>query len=241
MSTQQAQVDAIVREVLRRLRGATGPKAVDAANPGVATPGLVTPPTATALVLSQRLITQEDLTGRLDNMKSVIVPPRAVVTPAARDYLRERGVELLRGDRNTSSLTPSSAALVVGVAETSFEPSELLRLLRRQGIEAEQQANTGLITVVDELAGHVSRGGRLGLLLTERAATALCLANRIRGVRAAVASDAATVAAAIRDIGVNLLIVEPRGRSLHQLKQIVDRYASGSPHACPPALAQRLG
>jgi hypothetical protein len=59
-------------------------------------------------------------------------------------------------------------------------------------------------------------------------------------VRAALGNDVAMVAAAIKEVGVNLLIVEPTGRGLHQLKQIVGRFTSGAPHACPAELTARL-
>jgi ethanolamine utilization cobalamin adenosyltransferase len=47
------------------------------------------------LSLSTRVVTAVELNGKLEGIKRIEVPRRAVVTPAARDYLRERGVQLI--------------------------------------------------------------------------------------------------------------------------------------------------
>lgn len=82
MSISQADIERIVQEVLRRL----------------AEMNLV-PPVAVAartLSLPQRVVTMADLKGKLEGVQRVEVPQRAVVTPAARDYLRDMGVQLQR-------------------------------------------------------------------------------------------------------------------------------------------------
>jgi hypothetical protein len=48
--------------------------------------------------LSERVITLSQLEGQLDGVVRLHVAERAVITPAARDLLKERGVELVRGD-----------------------------------------------------------------------------------------------------------------------------------------------
>ena len=237
MSLSEVEIERVVREVLRRLPGEAGADA-DGSKP---TETIQAETKHSGLELDQRLITQADLAGRLDGVQMVTAPERAVVTPAALDHLRERGVRLVRRETKKNGAKQSqNVSLIVGVADAAFRPAELVRLLREQGIEVEQVAASGLTGVVDELADQVGKGGRTGLLLTDQAAAGACLANRSSGVRAACVASLAGVEAAIRTLGVNLLIVEPAGRGLHELKQIVGRYASGAPHACPVALASKL-
>jgi hypothetical protein len=86
------QLEWIVREVVRRLR-------VDLPLPpgegrGEGAPDPTTPPTATHITLTQTLITTATLERQLAGVARISVPPRAVVTPAARDMLKERGIEL---------------------------------------------------------------------------------------------------------------------------------------------------
>jgi len=83
----EEQVEWIVVEVVRRLR------LLEAGNERVA--GLeVGSPTA-ELVLKERLVTLRLLEGRLTGIKRVMVPPRAVVTPAVKDELKARKIQLV--------------------------------------------------------------------------------------------------------------------------------------------------
>ena len=75
--------ERIVEEVIRRLleRGV----------------GVRTEPAANAeLVLDEKVITLRTLEDRIAGIRRVVVQPRAVVTPAVKDDLKERGIELVR-------------------------------------------------------------------------------------------------------------------------------------------------
>ena len=79
----QEQLEWIVSEVVRRLRGATS------VEPAAATVNNL-------LALGDRLVTLETLRGRLDGITQLEVPAKAIVTPAVVDLLNERQVQLLR-------------------------------------------------------------------------------------------------------------------------------------------------
>lgn len=75
--------ERIVREVLRRLVAM----------------GIGVQPLhgeASELVLAERVVTLATLAGRLAGVGRVVVGARAVVTPSARDQLRDSGIELVR-------------------------------------------------------------------------------------------------------------------------------------------------
>lgn len=84
MSLSEADIERVVQEVLRRLAAMTPLSPVAA---------------STTLSLSTRVVTMAALNRKLDGVQRVEVPYRAVVTPAARDYLRERGVQLAYGTK----------------------------------------------------------------------------------------------------------------------------------------------
>lgn len=85
MTFSEDQVERIVREVVRRLLALES----SAGNRPALAEG-------NALTLDERVISMETLRGRLEGVRRVAVTRRAVVTPAARDLLRERGVDLER-------------------------------------------------------------------------------------------------------------------------------------------------
>jgi hypothetical protein len=237
MSVGENEIERIVREVLARLAPVSpsdASRSVSTASP-VLNPG--------ALSLSNRLVTVSELDGRLEGVRTVIVPPRAVITPAARDLLRQRGVTVasarLSWEKGMGATAGTVKSIVLGKAATSYEPLALIRALKQDGCEVEQVARTGLTGVIDDLADLAARGGKRCLLLTDESAAAACLANRLRGVRAATAADAAGVTRAGKSIGVNLLIVEPARRSLFQLRGIAREFLR-SQAECPPEYANRL-
>jgi len=69
----------------------------------------------------------------------------------------------------------------------------------------------------------------------------VCLANRVAGVRAIAAADPATAVEAARAVGANVLVADPRGKGLYQLKQLASAFCRGGPWACPEVLRPRLG
>lgn len=80
MTATPEQLEWIVQEVIRRLRDGGG-----------------NPPAGGELRLSDRVVTLAALKDRLANVQRVVVPAKAVVTPAVQDELKARQIELVRG------------------------------------------------------------------------------------------------------------------------------------------------
>ncbi|HZL88245.1 MAG TPA: hypothetical protein VFB96_07695 [Pirellulaceae bacterium] len=85
MSFTEADVERIVSEVIRRLRAMDSSAA--AAAPA---------PVGHDLVLTERVITMRTIDGQLGGVQRLLVPAKAVVTPAVRDELKQRKIELVR-------------------------------------------------------------------------------------------------------------------------------------------------
>lgn len=112
MTYTEEQVVAIVLEVVRRLEGLAGTSGARLCAGGVATcrcggfagegreraaaPRAMEDASGAELVLTERVISQRLVAGRLEGVARVVVRPRAVVTPLVRDELKRRGIELVR-------------------------------------------------------------------------------------------------------------------------------------------------
>lgn len=81
------QLEWIVSEVVRRLLAIAGAEWPAGSEP---------PRTPADLAPAERVITAMSLDGKLTGITRLVVPPHAVVTPAARDLLKDRQVELVR-------------------------------------------------------------------------------------------------------------------------------------------------
>ena len=186
---------------------------------------------ATVVELASRVITLDHLEGKLEGVKQVAVPRRAVITPAARDELNRRGIAI--GYAIAVQQSKPRPTVVWGQAETNYEAARLLDALARERISIESLAQSGLTQVIDELSDEINKGGKPAILLTAKAAVAVCLANRRRGVRAVMAQSVATTMQAVRAVGGNLLVVDPVGRSGFELKRLAGQFIAGAPYVCP--------
>ena len=180
-----------------------------------------------------------EVAGKLESIRRLIVPPKAVVTPAVRDELHRQNVSL-------AFATPADdrprelPRLVLVTAGRRLDATALIDAIGRQGIAAQPHASDCLIAATDLLADEVTRPGTLGLLITRHPAAAVCLANRHRSVRAASATDVAMVAAAVESVGANVLVIDPNLTGPVQQKQIVTEFCRGGTRDCPEVFRERL-
>ncbi len=216
MAEPSIDIDRVVREVLAKL---------DFAPPEGDTDG--------ELVVSARVVTLSDVEGRLEKIRRLVVPPRAVITPAVRDELIRRNVALAYASPESTGAAVASR-LVLVATDKRFDPTPLLGALRSQGIDAQQHRCDCLIAATDRLAGEITQPRTLGVLLTRHVAAGLCLANRLRGVRAVSGIDD------VDSVGANLLVLDPAAVSMYQLRQIVGSFCRAGVRQCPEALRERL-
>jgi hypothetical protein len=78
MTYTEQDVERIVVEVIRRLGG------------------MPLTNTQSELTLDEHVVTMRSIEGKLAGVTRVVVTARAVVTPAVKDELNERNIELLR-------------------------------------------------------------------------------------------------------------------------------------------------
>lgn len=255
MSQLVNDVELVVREVLAQLAAAsaTGAQQPSCANrpaSGAANtsapskvPSVVPVESApvdqsNVLTVTARVVTMNDVAGRLDSIRRLVVSRQSVVTPAVRDELLRRGIALEHAD--TQKDRPAPVRLALMTTGTDFDPASLVAALTREGFQVERSASDCLIAAVDTLAAEVSKPDTLGVLVTPHAAAGLCLANRLARVRAVAGADAPAVAAASAAVGANLLVADPRTGSFFQLKQAITEFARAGVRPCPDVFRKKL-
>jgi hypothetical protein len=256
MSVQTMDIERVVREVLAEL-GAVRKNSTE--RPAVVIPerpatvvaegaGAQSPaPQSQAgdsnhngdLVVTSRVVTMLDVSGRLDAARRLIVSREAIVTPAVRDELLRRGMTLAYGD-SSNGRTAAPVRLVVMTAGTDFDPAALAAGLAREGLNVEHSASDCIISATDQLAAEIGRSGTLGVLLTRHTAAGMCLANRLRGVRAVTGGDAPAVALAAAAVGANLLVIDPEAGTFFQLRQMASEFCRLGMRSCPGPFLTRL-
>ena len=191
------------------------------------------------LVISARVVTMDEVLGRLDSVRRVVVSREAIVTPAVRDELLRRGIALTFAD--SSNCRPTAVRLRAYDVGNRFRSGGARgRRWPARASVSECAAADCLIAATDQLAAEVSKPETLGVLLSPHAAAGLCLANRLSGVRAITACDAPGVAAAAAAVGANLLAADPQAGSFFQLKQMITEFGRGGVRPCPAVFRERL-
>jgi hypothetical protein len=91
MTFTEEQFERIVREVMRRLGVAVGREA----NHGRAARDECSSSAVRELRVMDRVVTMRSIEGQLNGVARVVVKRRTVVTPAVKDELKKRKIELV--------------------------------------------------------------------------------------------------------------------------------------------------
>jgi hypothetical protein len=190
------------------------------------------------LTVSQRVVSLAGLDGRLDGVRQLVVPPRAIVTPSVRDELRRRQIALVFGP--PAAAAESEEGRLVLMAAGPFDPAALAAALAAEGLMVDAHRSSCVIAATDRLASRLAEEKTVGLLATDNIVAGLCLANRLPGVRAVLGTSAGTIAAEASSVGANLLVASPAVLSPVQLKQVAVEFCRHASHECPEVFRKRL-
>jgi hypothetical protein len=188
--------------------------------------------------IGERVVTLE-LVARLPaGTRQVTVPPRAVVTPSARDFARDKGIAIVHASASPA-VTPAAAArlFVVAHADCVGDVAGRAAAIVRSVPGAWQIPPSGLADVLQAIATHASRDGARAVLLTGRPTAAVILANRHPSVRGVSGRDAAALNAAAAETAANLLVVHPRDFVGGGLERLCAGFAAREQGPVPAELA----
>jgi len=240
MVTQPVEIEPdvlerIVREVAQRLRAMPRPMTMpDDKNSSTQARAMAStvPPTADVVRLAVPVVTLAAVTGRLEGVKEVAIGPRTILTPAVKDLLAQQRITVTRSATQTVPTT-GPPLLVAGMTTAGHAPESYWQQLERLGMDCQQVAGSSLTGILQELAPLLASGTCQGMLLTDQTAVALCLANRQPGIRAILATGVDALRRDAQDVGANLLVVSPLGRTAYQVGRMAREFCRLGALACP--------
>jgi hypothetical protein len=207
-----AAVDAAVRAVLAGL------------GPGRGLAGAA----READLFAGRLLALRNVEQLPEGTRAIGVAPGTVVTPLARDFLKARGIAL-------RTVAKGDIARVNHPGEWGFAIEEAagsgtIEALRRSWLEDDWRELDATPGAAARWVAEVPVRG--ALVVTDEASVAVWRACRLAGVRAASVADPDAVSRAVNRLGVNLLVVEPAGKSISWMKQLGATFRrAGAPEA----------
>jgi ribose 5-phosphate isomerase RpiB len=176
-------------------------------------------PVVTAILLNDLLRVGEEI--RLQK--------QSLITPAARDWIKEHDVPITWLEDSN----PGNGSLAVVMDDSLEEMRAMRTMLDRNGGLAEVikpgQEIDGLISATRKLCGMVNRNEvSRGVVFAQDGAVPVCVANKHKGIRAALGMNVPMVEDAVRKLGVNLLVIEYPNMTTYQMKQMIERMLKGA-------------
>jgi hypothetical protein len=219
-----AWIEQVVRRVLLRLADRPAASVVDRAEAGTRSNLPLSPstdrstgstsPDRPALVCDQTVVSVVWLEQHWAGQHQVQLGSRAVVTPAARDWLRSKQIESIRGvasQHSTGLVAPS--VLVAG--STSLWRQIADRICPRQARRLGDQA--GDDAMLREVRSELLLGHQKIAILWPDHPHALCWqAARDAQLRPAVLSDPMSIDRLLQEVPANLLMIDGFGWTPHQ-------------------------
>ncbi len=191
--------------------------------------------------MTRTLVTVRTLVEQVRTHGRIELPADALITPAARDWLR--GTHLRVATRPASASGPPTGPVVYFVGDARQpDVQTLLPTLERsyprlRFLPYDGQIAGLLAAVRAACAGLSECSQRRGVVLVSDGAPVCCLANRFAGVRAAILAAPSALFGLIRALGVNLLILERPRMSLAQIRAAITSFVAGRPSIAPEIAA----
>lgn len=218
MSTDANQIELLVREILARIAQQT--KTVSEAS--TTTPAEVK---SGELELMSNVISVQSLEGKLREITTVRVRQQAVVTPAARDLLRNAKVTLVRGAKLNSVTSETETAQVRPAALLVLSPEKLVEVLKKQLCPRRalvDSADKNVDQIVMRLQASLSQGHRLGVVIAENSFELNMAINRV-GIRSVRIGSWTDFQLALREAAPDVWVLDSRHLNIPAIKNVCNR------------------
>lgn len=223
MNFSSEQIEAITQGVLRELssRGIS----ISAARQGTDVCGNKSGSTVEGI--SERVITEEVLSGSRASQGRIAIPADAVITPSGRDYLRRHGLSVVRGQSSKTKASAGSLLTIGHCGSVTAAATSLGWTISAAACE------------FDAARQSIRLAGGQPVICCGGVATAVaCLLNRDTGVRAAVASAGDDPEPVFRLMKPQVMCMNSKGWSFVETVRLM-RLMSTSGQA-PPAKWREL-
>jgi ribose 5-phosphate isomerase RpiB len=189
-----------------------------------------------------RVLTALDLRHSLNGHRELALSARTVITPLAAEEIRANGIRVSRRpveDQPAASVRWGYAQeRPHAIVQSAVQALERQGMLFRQLRSPEQTSSCRWARAVAECVARGECAG--GVVFCDDAGLLCCVANKLAGLRAAVANSVEQAARATLTLGANLLVVELLGRTFFEVRQILRTCHSVDVPACPAGVACTL-
>ena len=188
--------------------------------------------------MSRPVVTAKMLDDLVRTRTPIVLAKGALVTPAARDWLKEHAVPVAWQETPGGCGRSLAAVLDPKVPELRA----MRAMLDRAGglVEViEPSPGAGAIAAATrKLCSRIRRGeASKGVVFAIDGAVPVCVANKFANIRAALGACVPMVEEAVRELGINVLVIEYPHLTPYLMRQMIDRFVAGSTMPRPEVAA----
>ena len=218
---QDELIKAIIKEVkkvlaLKGVEVASSPASISpAGSPATAAPapGVIDQSLGSRDMSGKQVITQKDLEPLQG--QSITVSKKAVITPLAIDYAREKGIAITKVDQAPEKKSGGGnlqSVVTVALAVAPDFPSDSMvvkNFLASKGVQINEFSGKSYETAVNNLTNAVSSGAAsFGVCVEKAGMLGPIYANRNKNIRAVHCRETIDARAARVDIGANVIVID---------------------------------
>jgi hypothetical protein len=222
MTFTPEQFELIVQRVIQQL-GTTGAAIAPApARESARLAPATDPAAAPGIRIAGQVITQELLAASATGTSLVRIAGKAILTPSARDFVKQHGIKIVREDASSSG---AAATIRWQVLVTKSTPQISAAIDGLSGIVCDIRLLGAAAEAAAQAISALCRGeAHQVVVFTEQPELVACLANRNETVRAAAVAETADVERVRLHLQANLLALDPATRSVHELRSILKAF-----------------
>jgi hypothetical protein len=211
-------VELIVQRVLEHLAtpGRGAPAAVPAADAPPA-------PALQGFRISTQVVTQAVLAESVNGSTTVRIGHKAIITPSALDFVRQRGIEIVREPAAVMVNTGARWQVIVTTSHPHIAPA--VEGLQQFGIKCVSRLSGLPAEAAAQVTSAICRGDADKVVVfTAEPELVACLVNRNERIRAAAVADAAALVRTQRELRPNVLAIDPSNRGIHELRTLLKAF-----------------
>ena len=235
-TVDQALIEQIVSNVLAQLQPASVRPVTESPKSTLKTMAvekLMTVEKPAVIELTASVITADLLEATARAGQPLKIGRRSILTPSARDWLHTKRMDWSRIDKlavGGSSMTKGAARWQLIVQTVTPTVKALQDGLKRQPEGWKIELVGQPVEAVTLAIGAISKAKHDGVaILSEYAEIIACRANRNERVRAAVISDRKQLELTMQHLGVNVVCINPNGRTFIELRNLLRDCAAKRP------------
>lgn len=177
---------------------------------------------------NQKVITADCLKHNLIGNTQILIGSNSIITPSARDVLRERNIDWSRATAKTSVNSGGARWSVAVIDSTAAVEAAMTDLEKRTEVCWQRQSGGDVRSTVTRLLSDCELDNTDGtVVITREPELAACLANRHRRVRAAVVRDVQHVKNIRQQIAANLFCLDANRLTFIEIRNLLTAISNG--------------